>query len=94
MPRPLAFENASGYLPAVSDKELVLDAIERLPKGATLSQIRERVDFLAALREARSSLALGEGIPVDEVEKQFSSWVKEWRSKSSGRPRRSTTSTR
>ena len=78
----------------MSDKELVLNAIERLPKSATLAQIRERVEFLAALTEAERSLERGEGVPHEKVEKQFRSWVKRWRSKSSGRPKRSAISTR
>jgi hypothetical protein len=78
----------------VSNKELVIDAIERLPKNATLAQIRERVEFIAAIKEAQTSVENGKGIPIEEVEKQFSSWVKEWTSKSSGRRKHSTTSTR
>ena len=70
----------------MSDKELVISAIERLPGRATLAQIRDRVEFIAALKEAQGSLDRGEGVPMQNVEKQFSSWVKTWRSKSSGRP--------
>ena len=77
----------------MSDKEMVLNAIERLPNNATVAQIRERVEFIAALKTAQQSLDRGEGIPVQEVEKQFSSWVKQWRTKSSGRLKRSATST-
>jgi len=77
----------------VSDKQLVLDVVGRLPKNATLAQIRDRVGLLAALREAEASIERGQGIPHEAVEKQFSSWVKEWRSKSSDRRKRSTTST-
>lgn len=76
----------------MSDKELVLDVIQRLPKSASMRQIRDRVEFLAALKEGEDSLARGEGVPQAEVEKRFAGWVKKWRSKSSGRNRRSTTS--
>ena len=78
----------------MSDKELVMDALERLPTNASLAQIRARVEFLAALKEAERSLDRGEGVPHKEIKKQFRSWVKRWRSKSSGRPRRSATSSR
>jgi hypothetical protein len=77
----------------MSDKEMVLDVIQRLPKSATLRQIRERVEFLSAIKEGEESLDRGEGVPQEEVEKQFAAWVKKWRSKSSGRNRRSMTST-
>ena len=76
----------------MNDKELVLDVIQRLPRSATLRQIRERVEFLAAVREGEESLDRGEGVPQEKVEKQFAAWVKKWRSKSSGRHRHSTTS--
>ena len=76
----------------MSDKDMVLGVIQRLPKSATMREIRERVEFLAAIKEGEDSLDRGEGIPHAEVEKQFASWVKKWRSRSSGRSRRSTTS--
>jgi hypothetical protein len=76
----------------MSDKEMVLDVIQRLPKSATLRQIRERVEFLSAIKEGEDSLDRGEGVPQEKVEKQFAAWVKKWRSKSSGRNQRSTTS--
>jgi hypothetical protein len=72
----------------MSDKELFLDAIERLPNDATAAQINDRVAFIAALKQAEQSLDRGEGVPIREVEKQFSSWVKQWRSKSTGRRKR------
>jgi hypothetical protein len=60
----------------MSDKEYVLDVIQRLPKSVTLRQIRERVEFLAAVKEGEDSLNRGEGIPQAKVEKQFAAWVK------------------
>jgi hypothetical protein len=77
----------------MSDKEMVLDAIQRLPESVTMRQIRQRVEFLAAVREGENNLNQSEGIPQEQVEKQFAAWVKKWRSKSSGRNRRSATST-
>ena len=76
----------------MSDKEQVMDAIQRLPKSATLQEIRERVEFLAAVREGEDNLNRGKGVPQEKVEALFAAWVKKWRSKSSGRSRRSTTS--
>jgi predicted transcriptional regulator len=76
----------------MSDKEQVMEAIQRLPKSATLRDIRERVEFLAAIREGEESLDRGKGVPQEKVEKLFAAWVKKWRSKSSGRNRRSTIS--
>jgi hypothetical protein len=76
----------------MSTKELVLEAIQRLPDSASLEQIRERVEFLAALERAQESLNCGKGIPQDEVEARFESAVKAWSTKSSGRRKLSKTS--
>jgi predicted transcriptional regulator len=76
----------------MSDKEMVLEAIQRLPKAATMRQIRERIEFLAAVKEGEDSLDRGEAVPHGEVERRFATWAKKWRSKSSGRNRHSTTS--
>jgi hypothetical protein len=78
----------------MSTKELVLEAIQRLPDGASLEQIRERIEFLAALERAEESLDQGRGIPQEKVEAHFESSVKTWRAKSSGRRKRSKTSKR
>ena len=76
----------------MSDKELAIQSIGRLPASATLQQIRDRVAFLAAIKEAEESLDRGEGIPHEKVKEQISAWAKSWRSKSSGRAKRSKTS--
>jgi aminoglycoside phosphotransferase (APT) family kinase protein len=73
----------------MSDKELVLSVIQQLPARATLGQIRSRIDFLAALKEAEESLDRGDGVSHEEVKRQFASWVKSWRAKSSGRRKHS-----
>ncbi|GEM_PF-1365432 len=62
----------------MSDKEMVLRTIRRLPADVSVQQIRERVEFIAALKEAENSLDRGEGIPHEAVEKQFDCWVKSW----------------
>jgi hypothetical protein len=78
----------------MSDKELVLEAIERLPAKATFAEIRGRIEFLAALQEAETNLAAGRGRSQEAVEKQFKGWAKQWHSKSSGPSRRSKISAR
>jgi hypothetical protein len=62
----------------MSDKEMVLRTIRRLPADVSVQQIRERIEFIAALKEAENSLDRDEGIPHEVVEKQFDSWVKSW----------------
>jgi len=78
----------------MSTKELVLEAIQRLPDSASLQQIRERVEFLAALEHAEESLDQGKGVTQEEVEARFEATVKTWRTKSSGHQKLSKTSKR
>lgn len=68
----------------MSDKELVLDAIQRLSPDASLTEIRERVEFLAALREAEDSIERGEVVPHEDVEREFAAWVKNRFARSAG----------
>lgn len=57
----------------MSTKELALDVIKRLPDDATLHDLTEEL-YAAAVREGLASLDRGEGIPHEEVQRQFDSW--------------------
>jgi predicted transcriptional regulator len=59
----------------MSDKQLVLDCIERLPDDASLNVIAERVEFLAAVRKGLNQIEHGQTIPHDEVKRQLASWL-------------------
>jgi hypothetical protein len=59
----------------MTQKEFVLDAISELPDDATLDQIADRVDFLAALQKGFDQLDRGEGIPHQELKRQLASWL-------------------
>ena len=59
----------------MSDKQLVLDCIERLPDDASLNVIAERVEFLAAIRKGLNQIEHGQTIPHDEVKRQLASWL-------------------
>jgi hypothetical protein len=76
----------------MSTKELVLEAIQRLPAGVSLQQIRDRIEFLAALDRAEQSLDRGKGLSQEEVEARFETSVRSWATKSSGRRKHSKTS--
>ena len=60
----------------MSTKELALDVITRLPDQATMHDLTEEL-YVAAVREGLAELDRGEGIPHDEVKRQFASWVAE-----------------
>ena len=59
----------------MSDKQLVLDSIERLPDNASLETIAERVEFLAAIRKGLGQIERGETIPHEEIKRQLATWL-------------------
>ena len=59
----------------VSDKEIALDVFKRMPQQASLAQIARELEFVAAVREGFEELDRGEGLPIEEVEKQLPSWI-------------------
>jgi predicted transcriptional regulator len=59
----------------MSDKQLALDSIERLPENASLDVIAERVEFLAAIRKGLDQIELGETVPHEEVKRQLATWL-------------------
>lgn len=59
----------------MTQKELVLDAINEFPDDATLDQMADRVDFLAAIQKGFEQLDRGEGITHEEFKRQIASWL-------------------
>jgi predicted transcriptional regulator len=59
----------------MSDKQLVLDSIARLPEDASLDAIAERVEFLAAIRKGLGQIERGETVPHAEVKRQLATWL-------------------
>ena len=58
----------------MSDKQLALDSIERLPEDTSLEVIAERVEFLAAIRKGLDQIERDETIPHNEVKRQLATW--------------------
>jgi predicted transcriptional regulator len=59
----------------MSDKQLALDSIERLPEDASIEVIAERMEFLAAIRKGLDQIERGETVPHEEVKRQLASWL-------------------
>jgi predicted transcriptional regulator len=57
----------------MTQKELVIDAINELPDDASLDQIADRVEFLAAIQKGFDQLDRGEGIPHEDIKRQLAS---------------------
>lgn len=58
----------------MSAKELAKNVLEQLPDNASWQELNEEL-YAAAVREGLEELDRGEGIPHDEVKKQFKSWI-------------------
>ena len=59
----------------MSNKEIVIDLVRRLPEDTSLREIARQIEFVAGVREGFAQLDRGEGLPIEEVEKLVSSWV-------------------
>ena len=68
-----------GYAWVMSNRELVIDWVARLPADMPLPEIAREIEFLAGVREGREQAKRGEGMPVEDVRKL----VRQWASKSS-----------
>ncbi len=53
----------------MTQKEFVLDVLNELPEEASLEEIAQRIEFLAAIQKGIDQLDRGEGIPHEEVKR-------------------------
>ncbi|MDP3072053.1 MAG: hypothetical protein Q8N18_17305 [Opitutaceae bacterium] len=59
----------------MSDKQTVLEAIQRMPDTASLEQIRDQLLLLQSLREGWADSEAGRVIPHEEIKKRFAAWA-------------------
>jgi predicted transcriptional regulator len=59
----------------MSDKELVLDLLKKLPANAKLTDISKEIEFLAAVREGEEQADRGEVVSHEQVKSEFKSWI-------------------
>jgi predicted transcriptional regulator len=59
----------------MSNKEIVMDLVRRLPEDASLLDIAREIEFVAGVREGFAQLDRGEGVPLEEVAKQLPTWI-------------------
>lgn len=55
----------------MSDKQLALKTIERLPDDASLDAIAQQLEFVAGIRKGLDQIKKGETVPHEEVK----AWV-------------------
>ncbi len=59
----------------MTDKALVIDALQRLPDTSTLAEIRAEVEFLAGVRLGLDQSRRGEVVPLDEAASKIERWA-------------------
>jgi len=59
----------------MSDKELVVATLERLPETATLAEINEEIAILAAIRRGEEAADAGRTISQEEMERRMAQWI-------------------
>ena len=62
----------------MTDKQAVLDALQRLPESATLDEITEELRIMAAIRRGREDVAAGRIKTQEQTEKLMESWASAW----------------
>ena len=65
----------------MTDKQAVIDAIHRLPENASLDEIAEELQIMAAIRRGRADVSAGRTKTHTEAEQLLESWASSWTSK-------------
>jgi predicted transcriptional regulator len=61
----------------MSNRELVIDVVSKLPEDTPIEDILEKIAFVAGVNEAIAQADRGEVISLDELEKRMKQWATE-----------------
>jgi predicted transcriptional regulator len=59
----------------MSNREIAIDLIKKLPEDVSLREIARELEFIAGVREGFEQLDRGEGLPAEEVRRMTPSWI-------------------
>ena len=59
----------------MTDKQAVINALNRLPETASLKEITEELHIMAAIRRGQEDIAAGKAKSHEEVEQLVQSWT-------------------
>lgn len=59
----------------MSNKEIVIDAVRRLPDDVSLEQITHEIEILAGIRRGQADVAAGRVVPHDRVRELVRQWT-------------------
>jgi hypothetical protein len=73
------FSLATSYImqddDSMSNREIVIDLIQKLPENASLHDITREIEFIAGVREGFEQLERGEGVSAEKVREMIPSWI-------------------
>ena len=61
----------------LSEKQVALDALSRMPESASLQQISEEMAILAAIRKGEAAADAGRVLSHEEVVRRSATWTSE-----------------
>jgi predicted transcriptional regulator len=64
----------------MTDKQAVIDALNRLPEAASLEEITDELGIMASIRRGRADIAAARSKSHEEVERLLESWATAWAS--------------
>ncbi len=59
----------------MDNKQIVQDLLQRIPETASLHDIAQEIEFIAAVRQGINELDRGEHTTLDDVEKELPTWI-------------------
>jgi predicted transcriptional regulator len=59
----------------MSNKEVVIEAIRKLPEEATFQEIGDEIAMLAAIRRGEEAAHEGRVVPHEEVKRKVAAWI-------------------
>jgi hypothetical protein len=59
----------------MSNREIAIDLIQKLPENASLHDIAREIECVAGVREGFEKLERGEGVLAEKVREMLPSWI-------------------
>jgi predicted transcriptional regulator len=76
---PVTFRSC--MIKPMTDKQAVIDALQRLPEDVSIEEITEELRIMAAIRRGRADIAAGRTRTQEEAECSLESWATAWTSR-------------
>lgn len=62
----------------MTDKQAVIDALNRLPETVTLTEITEELQIMSSVKQGRKDILAGRSKSHEDVAQLVESWATEW----------------